>query len=76
MSARDFVTANEQAQALADPHARALIEAVKGQLLIVMVNRLGGEIRVPVSEVDGTGGYLLHMRVDGDAFVFSTGKKN
>lgn len=62
--------------AMADPLTRGLIDAMKGQLLLVLVNRLGGEIRVPVTEIDGTGGMRLCMRVDGTDFVFVVRKAN
>lgn len=41
-----------------------VIEAMKSQLLIVLINRLGGDITIPVAEVDGTGKYNLAMSVD------------
>ena len=40
------------------------IEAMKSQLLIVLINRLGGSVDIPVSEVDGTGKFVLSMRMD------------
>lgn len=40
------------------------IEAMKSQLLIVLINRLGGAIDLPVAEIDGTGKYNLAMRLD------------
>ena len=42
-----------------DPEAAAAIEKMKTQLLIVLVNRLGGEITIPASEIDNTGGLNL-----------------
>jgi hypothetical protein len=59
-------------QELADPQAKAAIEMMLKQLLIVLVNRLGGDVHVPVSEVDATSGFLFHMQiVDGNtAFRF------
>lgn len=41
-----------------------VIEAMKSQLLIVLINRLGGTVDLPVAEVDGTGKFNLAMRVD------------
>lgn len=54
-----------------------LLEAMKNQLLIVMVNRAGGEAVVPVAEVDGTGMFMMEMLVDQAArtFTFKTSKK-
>jgi len=43
------------------PHSDAL-EAMKNQLLIVLINRLGGKVRIPVREIDDTGRYLLAMK--------------
>jgi uncharacterized protein YfaS (alpha-2-macroglobulin family) len=40
------------------------IEAMKSQLLIVLINRLGGEVDLPVAEVDATGGYNLSFKLD------------
>lgn len=73
---KHFLAKHSQVQAAADQDARALIEVMKGQLLIVLVERLGGEVRVPIAEVDGTGGHLLSMRVEGTDFVFVAERKN
>lgn len=51
------------------------IEAMKSQLLIVLFNRLGGEARIPVEEIDGTGKYNLAMKVEGREFVFIVQEK-
>lgn len=40
------------------------IAKMKEQLLIVFVRRLGGDITVPVAEVDDTGGLVMRMDVD------------
>lgn len=40
------------------------IEAMKSQLLIVLINRLGGKVDIPVSEIDGTGAFNLAMQMD------------
>lgn len=48
-------------QELADPAMKAGIEAMLKQLLIVLVNRLGGNVAVPVKEIDATDGLLLSM---------------
>tara|TARA_R110000744_G_C19371646_1_gene562782 strand:+ start:16413 stop:16784 length:372 start_codon:yes stop_codon:yes gene_type:complete len=59
------------------PHMEA-IEAMKNQLIIVLIKRLGGDINVPVSEIDGTGQDLLSMSLDNETqeFTFTTSKKN
>ena len=41
-----------------------VLEAMKSQLLIVLVNRLGGAVEIPVAEIDGTGGFNMMMSVD------------
>lgn len=51
--------------------AAQLLEAMKGQLLIVLVNRLGGKVDIPVSEVDATGRFLMSMVVDQERGVFT-----
>lgn len=50
-----------------------LLDAMKGDLLITLVNRLGGEVRIPVSEVDGAGKFGLNLQVDqaSKEFVFT-----
>ena len=55
-----------------------LIEAMKGQLLIVLVKRLGGKATIPVAEIDNTGLDLLAVRLDVEerAFVFEVRKKS
>ena len=67
----------------------AVINALKQQLLIVLINRLGGSVDIPVSEVDNTGGWLLGMWLEqpeitgdkpadtkiGGVFHFETRKK-
>lgn len=48
-----------------------LLEAMKGQMLIVLVNRLGGKVDIPVDEVDGTGAYMLAMHPDLERRIFT-----
>lgn len=69
--AADYGLLNRSVQKGADTTAAHLIEAMKGQLLIVLVNRLGGEITLPVSEVDATDGFVLGMSVDQVAKTFT-----
>lgn len=72
----DFARRNAEMQAAVDPDLRALIEAMKDQLLMVLINRLGGEVMVPVEEIDGTGGLLLLMEVHAPShFVFKVRRK-
>jgi hypothetical protein len=46
------------------PEHHAAIEAMKDQLLIVLIKRLGGSADIPVAEIDNTGGDLLSFRLD------------
>ena len=41
-----------------------VIDNLKDQLLLVLIDRLGGDIKIPVAEVDDTGGKLLNMSID------------
>lgn len=63
---------------MARPHApehAALIDAMKEQLLIVLLKRLGGEVSIPVAEVDDTGGDLFAFSVIDGVFNFKVRKK-
>jgi hypothetical protein len=57
-------------------HQQAIM-AMLPQLLIVLVNRLGSDITVPVAEIDGTGKFNLAMAVDPEtrSFHFVVRKK-
>ncbi len=57
---------------------RMAIDAMKDQLLIVLINRLGGAVDIPVAEIDATGEYMLAMRLDPATrvFHFEVGKKD
>lgn len=46
------------------PVHKQAIDAMKDQLLIVLINRLGGQVEIPVAEIDATDGIGLAMRVD------------
>jgi hypothetical protein len=61
-----------------DPALAAALDAMKGQMLIVLVNRLGGEVEIPVAEVDATGGWMLDVSIDQAArtFTFKTTRKS
>lgn len=56
--------------------AQEALRAMFGQLPIVFALRAGGELRIPVAEVDATGAYILDMEVDGRTFVFRARKKS
>lgn len=53
----------DMARALGPEHA-ALLDDLKDQLLIVMVQKAGGKMSIPVADVDATGGLVLAFRVD------------
>ena len=57
------------------PLHAALLDDLKDQLLLVLIRRLGGDVSIPVSEVDDTGGVLLMMSVTGNTFNFSVRQK-
>lgn len=62
----------------ARPHApvhAAVLDNFKDQLLLVLIKRLGGNITIPVSEVDGTGDTVLLMSVTDGNFNFETARK-
>lgn len=64
-------------QSKAHPLAREIMEVMMPQLSIVLVDRLGGEVTVPVSEIDATGDRNLALRFDQEAqtFTFVTQRK-
>ncbi len=61
-------------RAAGTPAAEA-IDNMKDQLLIVLINRLGGKVSIPVDEIDDTGGFICTMGVEGRTFHFEIGKK-
>ena len=52
------------------PEHQQAIEAMKDQLLIVLINRLGGTADIPVNEIDDTGRFGLAMKLDPEARIF------
>jgi hypothetical protein len=59
------------------PEHAAVIDALKEQLLIVFLKRVGGKATIPVAEIDDTGGDLLSFRVDENKnFHFELSKKS
>ena len=53
-----------------------MIELIKSQLLIIFLKRLGGDLIIPVSEIDDTGGDLFSFKIDKDKnFHFKITKK-
>jgi hypothetical protein len=57
------------------PEHAAVLDNFKDQLLIVLLNRLGGKVTIPVAEVDTTGGYLASFNIENGAFNFVVSKK-
>ena len=55
-------------------HARVL-DDFKDQLLIAFLRRMGGNVEIPVSEVDETGGYLLAFSINEGVFHFELRRK-
>lgn len=53
----------------------AVLDNFKDQLLIVLIKRLGGNVRLPIAEVDDTGGDLLAFNIEDGAFNFELRKK-
>ncbi|WP_424195568.1 hypothetical protein ACMYR3_06265 [Ampullimonas aquatilis] len=70
-------TGIDMARDQAPVHAQVL-DDFKDQLLIALVQRLGGVdglVQIPVSEVDGTGQFILLMSVENSTFNFEVRKK-
>lgn len=58
------------------PEHAQLIDDLKDQLLLVLLNRLGGDVTIPVSEVDNTGQFYCMMHLtDNREFVFKIMRK-
>lgn len=58
------------------PLHRQLIDAYKDQLIIVLLNRLGTPVSIPVAEVDATGEFAVLMNVKDGAFNFTVVRKS
>ena len=52
------------------PEHAAWIEEFKEELLIVFLRRLGGQVSIPVTEVDATEGLALSFSVTDGVFNF------
>lgn len=59
---------------LSVPHQQ-VIEAMKDQLLIVLIKRLGGEVSIPAEEIDDTGNDYLAFDLVDRVFHFTTRRK-
>lgn len=75
MSARKWTKKSQALQSIVSPDTREFIDQVKGQLLIVLLNRLGGSIDLPVPEVDGTGAFNLMLSVNDGQIHLETRRK-
>ena len=62
------------ARSFAPAHAAA-IDALKEQLLIVFLKRMGGRVSIPVAEIDDTGNDLFAFSVNDGVFHFEARKK-
>lgn len=71
MTEEDWLRRAQREQSKAHPLAKDVIDAMLSQLVIVLVERLGGEVTVPVAEIDGTGDRNLALRFDADAKTFT-----
>lgn len=60
------------------PHLAKAMDDMKDQLLIVLVQRLGGKVEIPVADIDATGGFLMYGSLDPDTkkFTFEVAKKS
>ena len=64
----------DEARKLAPEHV-ALLDNMRDQLLIVLLKRLGGNARIPVEEIDDTGGEDMAFSLVGRTFYFTIQKK-
>ena len=52
------------------------MDVMKDQLLLVLFQRLGGDVSIPVSEIDGTGNLFMTMDLSPDLREFRFQVKN
>lgn len=57
------------------PEHTAALDDFKDQLLLVLIQRLGGKVCIPIAEADNTGGFVCMMRIEDGAFHFEVNKK-
>lgn len=55
---------------------QARLQRFKDQLLIVLLKRLGGQVTVPVSEIDATGQDLMAFELVGAEFRLALRQKS
>lgn len=75
MSRADWTDRSRALQGAAGPEHRAFMDQAKGQLLIVLLNRLGGSVDLPVTEVDDTGKFNLLLSVNDGEIHLETARK-
>ena len=63
------------AKELGSPEAAQAIDDMKDQLLIALVNRLGGTVEMEASEIDASGQWNLLLSLDGKKFTFRSSQK-
>lgn len=61
-----------------DPALLKALDDMKDQLLLVLIQRLGGEVIIPVMDVNNTGGLIMTMDIESKpgSFVFKVGRKH
>ena len=57
------------------PEHAALLDDFKDDLLVALIRRMGGSVRIPVAEVDDVGGLGLAMAVRDGVFIFEIVRK-
>ncbi len=58
------------------PIHAAVLDDFKDQLLIVLLKRLGGNVDIPIAEVDDTGSNLVSFSVVDRVFHFEVRRKS
>lgn len=58
----------------APEHAQVL-DNFKDQLMLVLLQRLGGQVEIPIAEVDATGSLICLMAVRDGSFHFEVRQK-
>ena len=57
------------------PEHAAVLDDFKDDLLVALIRRMGGSVRIPVAEVDDVGGLVLIMALRDGVFHFELGRK-
>lgn len=64
----------DMARSEAPEHA-AMLDDFKDQLLVALVVKAGGQLSIPVADVDATGGWVLAFAVRDGVFHFEARRK-